>query len=317
MWTDYFANPLNNPIFVGLFCRMVALFAGGFLALLAAKGFKYRELMDSNLGKRYTGWLILFPIYVIGTFFGAALGHLVLFAFMYLAIGEVVRIASLDKAYHVALVALSVVSLYIAAFVPGHFFALPLLYFVILTLVAIRTNDAERGLEQAAVSLFIAIWIIFGMSHVDLLAHLNNQLDNTSILVFLVIFAVALADIGGYVFGKTFERIHFLDQYKIAPNLSPNKTYAGILGYIIGAGAGIAILYFSLATYLSPALWVAAAILIGVFASVGGMTHSLFKRYYRVKDSGSLIPGHGGVLDRVDSMVRVVVVLFYFFDLFL
>ncbi|MEI6477457.1 MAG: phosphatidate cytidylyltransferase [bacterium] len=312
-----FANPLANPIFIPLMTRMLVLFSAGFLILLALKKGNYAALMGSNLGQRYVGWLILFPIYVVGTFFGALFGHIVLFAFMYLALAEIVRVSGLSRAYHVALVVLSIYSLFIAALHPEYFFSLPLVYFIVLTLVAIRSNDAEKGLQQAAVSLFVAIWIIFSMSHIDLLAHLNNHLDQTSSLVFLVIFAVALADIGGYIFGKTFEKLHFFDAYKIAPNLSPNKTYAGTLGYMIGAGIGIAFLYFAVGGYLAPPLWVVVAVLIGLFAPVGGMTHSLFKRFYGVKDSGSLIPGHGGILDRVDSMVRVVVILYYFFRLFL
>ena len=63
--------------------------------------------------------------------------------------------------------------------------------------------------------------------------------------------------------------------------------------------------------------WIMVGIIIGIFSFIGGLTHSYFKRYFGVKDSGRIIPGHGGVMDRIDSISRVGVILYYFLLVFI
>ena len=308
-----FINPLSNPIFLPFIERTAFLFVIGFLLILISNRLEFKGLFKTNLGERYFGWLILTPIYLAGIFAGRIPGLLVLLIFVYLAIREISVVAKLPSAYKFTLIALAVWSLFLTSYYTQYFYSLPLFYFVVLTLVAIRMNDGERGFYHVAISLFASIWIIFGISHFVLLGHLNNTIDNTRSLLLLIILAVSLSDIGAYVFGRLFHKLNFLDAYRIAPNISPNKTYVGILGHIIGAGIGIYVMYFALGKYLPLYQWLIVTVLIGVFSMVGGMTNSLFKRYYQIKDSSQLIPGHGGVLDRIDSTVRVVVVLYYYF----
>lgn len=310
-------NPLLNPIFFPIIFKVATILILGFILILILEGFNFSKFKESNLGKIYIGWLILIPIYVLGIFLGGVPSLIVLFVFMSLAIREISRIANLPNVYKWSLLILSFWSIFVASFFVQYFYTLPLLYFIVITMIAIRSNDEKRGLMHASVSLFASIWIIFGLSHSVLLGHLNNNLDNTKSLLLLIVFATSLSDIGAYVFGKFFHHIGFLDQYKIAPNISPNKTYIGLIGHIIGAGGGIWIMYFALGHYLPLFQWIIISILIGVFDLVGGLTNSMFKRYYEVKDSGNLIPGHGGILDRIDSILRVVVILYYYLLFFL
>ncbi|MEM4271388.1 MAG: CDP-archaeol synthase, partial [Candidatus Pacearchaeota archaeon] len=100
--------------------------------------------------------------------------------------------------------------------------------------------------------------------------------------------------------------------FKVAENISPKKIWAGVFGDIIGACIGILIMFFALKNYFNYFEMVILAILIGLFSLVGDMNESLVKRYFNVKDSSSLIPGHGGILDRIDSVLRVIVVVYYF-----
>ncbi len=113
--------------------------------------------------------------------------------------------------------------------------------------------------------------------------------------VFIVTWSV---DIGGYVFGRRFGR------RKLAPALSPNKTFEGLYG-----GVGAATLLggaWALLTGLGPALLVLAPVL-GVAAQAGDLFESGMKRRAGVKDSGAWLPGHGGLLDRLDGLVPVAV----------
>jgi phosphatidate cytidylyltransferase len=112
-------------------------------------------------------------------------------------------------------------------------------------------------------------------------------------MLFLLLLVVA-ADIGAYFAGRQFGR------NKLAPRVSPGKTWEGVLGGIGGAGivAGVGVSFFEVP--IGPFVGLS---LVTVLASVvGDLTESLFKRHAGVKDSGSLLPGHGGVLDRVDSV---------------
>ena len=113
------------------------------------------------------------------------------------------------------------------------------------------------------------------------------------LMLFMLLLVVA-ADIGAYFAGRQFGR------HKLAPRVSPGKTWEGVMGGIAGAGVVtvVALYFFDL-----PAAPFVGLSLFTVLASVvGDLTESMFKRHAGVKDSGSLLPGHGGVLDRVDSV---------------
>lgn len=309
---DFF-NPFATPLFGPLVSRLVIVYAvAGILIAVASTGKPWAQIKKSNLYLRYIGWLILTPLYLIGVFSGRIPGLIMASVFIIGAVLEYAKIAKLKNNYRVWMVVLTIYSVITASYFAKYYYSLPLVYFLVFTALAIRQNDPIESFRSTAYAIYGCIWLIFSLGHIVLLAHLNNRFDNTHILLFLVLFAVACADVGGYVFGKLFYKLGILNNYKVADKLSPNKTYIGTIGYIIGAGLAIWLLYFGLTPYLSAAMWSVVAVIIGVFAFVGGLTHSLFKRHFGVKDSGQLIPGHGGVIDRMDSMARVVVILYYF-----
>ena len=117
--------------------------------------------------------------------------------------------------------------------------------------------------------------------------------------VFLTVWA---SDTMAYVFGKT------IGGKKLAPKISPKKTWAGLLGSMVGAS----VIVTSFVVWVSgmvavdiPPLWIVVAFgaFLGIAGQVGDLTISKFKREYSVKDTGTIIPGHGGVLDRFDALI--------------
>lgn len=112
-------------------------------------------------------------------------------------------------------------------------------------------------------------------------------------LVIAIFVLVWLNDIGGYVFGK------IIGGPKLAHNISPNKTIAGFIGGVIFAYLASLVLNYS---YIF-------AIIVAILASIGDLIESWVKRKCKIKDSGSIIPGHGGMLDRVDGILLVSVVI--------
>ncbi|MEO9899906.1 phosphatidate cytidylyltransferase [Nisaea sp.] len=109
--------------------------------------------------------------------------------------------------------------------------------------------------------------------------------------------SVVVTDVAAYAAGRT------IGGLKIWPRVSPNKTWAGLIGGMAGSGCFGALL----ALYIGQAPWlvVIAGAVIAIIAQAGDFAESALKRYFDVKDSGRLIPGHGGILDRVDGQVTV------------
>jgi phosphatidate cytidylyltransferase len=142
-------------------------------------------------------------------------------------------------------------------------------------------SGAAAGI--AGLFVLVPVWLA--------LVRLHEQ--GPALMLFLLLLVVA-ADIGAYFAGRRFGR------KKLAPRVSPGKTWEGVAGGVIGAGI---VALVGLRIFGVPAAPFIGLSFVTVLASVvGDLTESLFKRHAGVKDSGSLLPGHGGVLDRVDSV---------------
>lgn len=125
------------------------------------------------------------------------------------------------------------------------------------------------------------------------LALVRLHAQGPQLLLFLLLLVVA-ADIGAYFAGRAFGK------HKLAPKVSPGKTWEGVCGGLAAAAlmAVVGVGWFNMNTVPFMAL----CIVVAVASVIGDLTESLFKRHAGLKDSGSLLPGHGGVLDRVDSV---------------
>lgn len=126
--------------------------------------------------------------------------------------------------------------------------------------------------------------------------------------VVLMFFLIVLTDVGCYYFGTKFGK------HKLAPIISPNKTIEGSIG-----GAFCALVGGFIIAYFIKLPWyhaLIAGILVTVFAQIGDLSESLIKRDAGVKDSGNILPGHGGFLDRTDSFVFTIPITYYYFKYF-
>lgn len=168
-----------------------------------------------------------------------------------------------------------------------------------LTLGLVHLFFDRQTLAGLAASVLGVLYVGGGAAHVVLLHGLAP-----SLVVFLLV-TIILSDTGAYFAGKRFGR------HKLAPRVSPKKTWEGALGGLVAAAlGGVALYYLQLSTW-AMAVYVAMAVLIAVFGQLGDLMESMLKRDAGIKDSGSIFPGHGGVLDRCDSILFAAPALYY------
>lgn len=156
-------------------------------------------------------------------------------------------------------------------------------------------------------TMLLGVWVGLLASYAVLLA---TRPDDGPTAVVAVIGAAIFGDIGGYVFGRLFGR------HRIAPTVSPNKTWEGLLGGLLLAGVLAAVVLPRVGELFDGPLPAVAVALLCVLAGfVGDLTESMVKRDLGVKDLGNLLPGHGGVLDRVDGLLVALPVGYYALEL--
>ncbi len=183
---------------------------------------------------------------------------------------------------------------------------------VVLSLISILLEkDKEDVFSRWVWTLAGAIYVGWLMSYLVALRGLSTPIAGESAgrnWIFYVLFTTFGSDTMAYCVGKTVGRHH------LAPYVSPGKTWEGAVGGLMGAV--LMSLFFILKTPVVVPLSLAQAIILGLAVSVAGqlgdLVKSLIKRNMGVKDSSNLIPGHGGFLDRIDSVLFAGVVVYYF-----
>jgi phosphatidate cytidylyltransferase len=179
--------------------------------------------------------------------------------------------------------------------------AISTIFWVVLApawLISRRKVAFKFGMAMLGLSLLIATWVaLIGLQNIS------------HWLLLGVLATVWVADSAAYFAGKRFGR------HKLAPEISPGKTWEGVAGAILAATLyGLLLCYYiHLSHWIIVGLW-----LIVILSVMGDLFESLLKRQAGVKDSSHLLPGHGGVLDRIDGLISTLpIVLFYiYFPLF-
>ena len=148
--------------------------------------------------------------------------------------------------------------------------------------------------------------------------HLRNDTTSSLILLLWVIILTISSDIGGYIFGKIF-------RWKRLTNISPNKTLSGVIGSLIFSIFSILLLglickilfQIDLSFFLKFKYFI-FAIILSLSAQLGDLMVSYFKRLDKIKDTGKILPGHGGIFDRIDSLMfsTIVANILYYLKLF-
>ena len=191
----------------------------------------------------------------------------------------------------------------------GLFMALPVYIVSLILVVPIARNRTKGQLQNSALAVLGFIYMGWMLSHIGFLA---NSPHAYGYLLFLVL-AVESGDVAAFTSGKLFGR------RKLREEVSPNKTWGGALGAVAISMALPWLLRFSFPHFGWLQL-VLTGLIVGIGGQLGDLTLSMIKRDIGVKDMGSLIPGHGGLLDRVDSLIFAAPLFFHmvrwFYDVY-
>jgi len=264
-----------------------------------------------NLNDRIRAWWVMVILMALALI-GGRTGVTLLFAFCsFAALREFVTLTDTRRADHWALAAAFFVVLPVQYYLIWigwyglYSTFIPVYVFLLMPIIAALRGDTDHYLVRIAEVQWALMICVFCVSHVPALLTLEipgYEGRNVLLIAFLVI-VVQSSDVLQYVWGKLFGRT------KIAPNLSPSKTVEGFVGGALSAtliGAGL--------SWMTPfAPWQAALIslVIVLMGFFGGLVMSAIKRDRGVKDWGHLIAGHGGFIDRLDSVVFSAPIFFH------
>jgi phosphatidate cytidylyltransferase len=288
---------------------VVASLTGAALKHWLAKGAPHGVI--DNLNTRINAWWVM--VLVIGiAFIGGRAGVTLLFLFVsFAALREFMTLTYTRGGDHNALAVsffivlpLQYLWVYIGWYGMYTIF-IPVYAFLVLPIIAVAGGDTKRFFERAAKLQWGLMISVFCISHVPALLTLEikGYEGRDLLLIAFLVLVVQSSDVLQYIWGKLAGR------RPVAPAISPSKTWEGLIGGIATATAIGAALY-----WITPfAPWQAAlmALAINTMGFFGGLVLSAIKRDRGVKDWGTLIEGHGGMLDRLDSVVFAAPVFFH------
>ena len=296
---------------------MVSVEAGfvlGFilLSLIVATILIYVKFPTQELKDRINSWWIIIGFFTVGAMLHTTMAMFFFGFLSYLALKEYFTlIPSRQTDRRVMFYAyLSIIPQYYFAGIGwyGMFIIwIPVFLFLLLPFKQVLIGETKGFLENTSRVQWGLMMFVFGLSHLAYMTTLKpvtgHDVGGTELVLYLVLLT-ELNDILQYLWGKS------IGKRKIIPKVSPNKTVEGF----VGAFVSISILAVPF-SFLTPFTWL-EALIAGMIISGGGfigdVVISMIKRDIGVKDSGNMLPGHGGILDRVDSLIYTTPLFFHY-----
>ena len=297
-------------LFIGIgFVLVVASLAGALLKRYVAHGAPSGVI--DNLNARIKAWWVMVLTIGLAFIFGRAGVMLLFFFASFAALREFITLTYTRRADHDALATgfyLILPLQYVLVWIDWYglySIFIPVYVFLLLPIVVALRHDLRGFTERVAEMQWGLMISVFCISHVPAL--LTLRIDgyegrNLLLIAFLVLIVQA-SDVLQYIWGKLAGR------RKIAPTISPSKTWEGLIGGVLSATALGAVLYPI--TPFTPWQAGSMALAINIMGFLGGLVMSAIKRDCGAKDWGHVIGGHGGVLDRLDSVVFAAPVFFH------
>lgn len=301
--------------------EMWQLFGGLIITLIIASsigyglkfkvGFSTPHAVIDNLNARINAWWIMILI----IFAAAALGFYgvigLFFVISFMALREFLSLLYIRRGDHLALAACFYIILPLQYFLVAiDWFSMftifiPVYGFLFLPILSALLGDTAHFLDRSTKVQWALMISVFCISHIPAILTLDIEgfEEKKLLLMIFLILVVQSSDVLQYVWGKLFGK------HKIAPKLSPSKTVEGFVGGVVSASVLGGLLYWL--TPFNPVQAVLMSLLICLMGFLGGLVMSAMKRSMGVKDWGNMISGHGGMLDRMDSLCFAAPIFFH------
>lgn len=308
------AAALNDPVFRIYAIFALALLVAGGVAIWIASRFAKKDL--SAVWRTYRSWWIIVPVFFGFMFAGRAavvVGVTLLGVFGF---KEYARATGLYRDWWITgAVYVGVVGVGLTALLPnphsGHpgwyglFMTLPVYVVALLILVPIASNRTRGQVQTLALSIMGFTYIGWMFGHLGYLANSPHAYG----YLFYLVFAVELNDVAAFTCGRLFGK------HKLRDRVSPGKTLGGSLGALAFSLVLPWCCRFSF-PHFGPLQLVLTGLIVGIGGQLGDLAISVIKRDLGVKDMGALIPGHGGILDRIDSLIYTAPLFLHMVDFF-
>ena len=294
---------LQSPVFLTYVWIILGLLAGAGSVLGIMSRFSKKDL--HSVWMTYRSWLVMAPLLLGSIFLGRIVTIAALTLIGLLGFKEFARATGLYRDWWMTGgVYAGILATGVTTMVPhpgpatgvsgwyGLFMALPVYVIALILLIPIVRNRTEGQLQAISLAIVGFIYIGWMFGH---LAFLANPTHHYGYLLFLV-FAVEVNDVAAVTFGRLFGKHPFRSR------ISPKKTWEGALG-ALGVSLLLPwVLQFSFPHFAAREL-VLTGLIVGIGGQLGDLSISIIKRDIGIKDMGATIPGHGGILDRIDSLI--------------
>ena len=297
-------------LFGGLIITLIIASSIGY-GLKFKVGFSTPHAVIDNLNARINAWWVMILI----IFAAAALGFYgvigLFFVISFMALREFLSLLYIRRGDHLALAACFYVILPLQYFLVAiDWFSMftifiPVYGFLFLPILSALLGDTAHFLDRSTKVQWALMISVFCISHIPAILTLDIEgfEEKKLLLMIFLILVVQSSDVLQYVWGKLFGK------HKIAPKLSPSKTVEGFVGGVVSASMLGGLLYWL--TPFNPVQAVLMSLLICLMGFLGGLVMSTMKRSMGVKDWGNMISGHGGMLDRMDSLCFAAPIFFH------
>lgn len=235
------------------------------------------------------------------TYLGGALFDIVYYAIACIGVYEIARLLSNRNKFSYEVMincVLAFVLYFIGYFIKLKSINLILFTYILFNLILYATNS-KITLKRLLTALFAGIYVVLFIYHMILLNHSKN------IYIWLVYIVSFGTDTFAYFTGV------FWGKHKLCPHISPKKTIEGAIGGIVGCTI-ITLIFFHFLGINNFFSIIIFSIFASIFSILGDLLASAIKREFKVKDYGTLLPGHGGIMDRFDSLLFIAPVVYYF-----
>jgi phosphatidate cytidylyltransferase len=294
---------LASEVFGYYVALVVGVAIASWVSIFLLQRFAGRDVTHAR--QSFRAWLIMAPTALLVIFLGRVMAIVFIFGLAIFGFREYARATGLARDRLMLAVAIACIAVLaadailaerLAPFVEWYsaFLAWPSLAIPLILCVPIVRNRTSGELRQIALAVFGFVYVGWMFGHLAILANAQNAYG----YLMYLFFAVELNDIAAYGAGR------LIGRRPLRSNISPKKTWEGSLGALAVSLALPWLLWFSFPHFGWPELLL-TGLIVGIGGQLGDLVMSLIKREAGIKDMGAVLPGHGGILDRIDSLIFV------------